>query len=245
MPVNMRHRGAPAVAGALLRHLPPPPPARLPPLQRPPMHTSFAALERLGVSMETSPRCMSDVEQDAVVFDAVYGPRLHRDAFCTTLPAVVRECERMAAQVTKRTLRLKHLLSAHRTLLDGGGRLRQGLVHAGGVRGHYASYVPPVAASVGGLLDDLLAFMAQTDSPDMLTATVATVRLLQIHPFNDGNGRTARLLFLSLLVAGFGWRTIHPQLIGSLFQAGNHALISRSLHQIRTGDWTSTLALLG
>jgi Fic family protein len=41
---------------------------------------------------------------------------------------------------------------------------------------------------------------AQLDTPD--TAFTAHRRLVDIHPFNDGNGRTARLLMNLILIRG-------------------------------------------
>jgi Fic family protein len=50
-------------------------------------------------------------------------------------------------------------------------------------------------------MDDFAAWFAQaSDTPE--TAFTAHRRLVDIHPFNDGNGRTARLLMNLILIRG-------------------------------------------
>jgi Fic family protein len=50
-------------------------------------------------------------------------------------------------------------------------------------------------------MGDFAAWLAHApDSPD--TAFTAHLRLVGIHPFNDGNGRTARLLMNLVLIRG-------------------------------------------
>ncbi len=69
----------------------------------------------------------------------------------------------------------------------------------------------PAPALVPGLMGDLAAWLA-TAPPTPLAAIEAHRRLVDIHPFNDGNGRTARLLMNLLLLRG-GWPpvAVRPQ----------------------------------
>lgn len=69
-------------------------------------------------------------------------------------------------------------------------------------------------------------------------------RLLQIHPFTDGNGRLARLLFIAMLGSQYGIRAIYKDFIDGLFDSDRHLLVLASLRQVRTGDWTEVLMLL-
>jgi len=149
----------------------------------------------------------------------------------------------MVVRTSKRTLRLKHLLAAHAELIANGGRLRNHSAGVGGVGGQFATYLPPESARVPGLMNDLLAHVMRPSAKDLLTATVSMVRLLQIHPFPDGNGRTARLLFVALLASAYGWRPVFADLLACLFRSGNHELLLASIEQQRSGDWTAVLAL--
>lgn len=59
----------------------------------------------------------------------------------------------------------------------------------------------PSPAEVPALMGDFAAWLgAAEDTPD--TAFQAHLRLVAIHPFNDGNGRTARLLMNLVLLRG-------------------------------------------
>lgn len=81
-----------------------------------------------------------------------------------------------------------------------------------GIAGRYADqgryvltdrgrYVFPSPAEVPALMGDFSGWLgAAPDTPD--TAFTAHRRLVDIHPFNDGNGRTARLLMNLVLIRG-------------------------------------------
>ncbi len=103
-------------------------------------------------------------------------------------------------------LRSIDVLSLHGLVLrsiedDYAGRLRNG-----GVRIVGANFTPPNANKVSDLLDQLIAFV--NDNPlelnEMLMATIFHHKLVWIHPFFDGNGRTVRLAMnLLLMKKGF------------------------------------------
>jgi Fic family protein len=62
-------------------------------------------------------------------------------------------------------------------------------------------HIFPSPAEVPALMGDFAAWLA--DAPDTpATAFTAHRRLVEIHPFNDGNGRTARLLMNLILIRG-------------------------------------------
>ena len=69
----------------------------------------------------------------------------------------------------------------------------------------------PTPAEVPALMGDFAAWLsAAEDSPD--TAFTAHRRLVDIHPFNDGNGRVARLLMnLILIRAGYPPIAVRPE----------------------------------
>jgi Fic family protein len=103
-------------------------------------------------------------------------------------------------------LNTKDILELHALVLraieqDFAGRLRNGAVRIAG-----ANFVPPNAAKVHELIEDLIGFINQ--NPEQLnTIELATIfhhRFVHIHPFFDGNGSTVRLVMnLLLMKEGF------------------------------------------
>ncbi|MGO4818834.1 Fic family protein [Flavobacterium sp. W22_SRS_FP1] len=103
-------------------------------------------------------------------------------------------------------LRSIDILSLHGLVLrsiedDFAGRLRNF-----GVRISGANFVPPNANKVSDLLDELIVFINTNPLQlnDIELATVFHHKLVWIHPFFDGNGRTVRLVMnLLLMRCGF------------------------------------------
>ena len=58
----------------------------------------------------------------------------------------------------------------------------------------------PSPAELPALMGDFSAWLRRPANPE--TAFTAHRRLVDIHPFNDGNGRTARLLMNLILIRG-------------------------------------------
>jgi excisionase family DNA binding protein len=104
------------------------------------------------------------------------------------------------APVTEETIR-----KVHRLLLEGileePGEYRTGMIAVPG-----ASFTPPRSAEIPRLLRELVDWLEDNPweySPVELAARFMH-RLLTIHPFHDGNGRTARILMnLALLRNGY------------------------------------------
>lgn len=68
-------------------------------------------------------------------------------------------------------------------------------------------YIPPEASEVPALLDELFAYVEGSDDHPLVKAGVIHYQIATIHPFEDGNGRTARLMsgyYLDLCGYGFG-----------------------------------------
>jgi Fic family protein len=103
-------------------------------------------------------------------------------------------------------LRSIDILSLHVLVLrsieeDFAGRIRNG-----GVRISGANFVPPNANKVSDLLDELIDFVNTNplELNDIELAAVFHHKLVWIHPFFDGNGRTVRLAMnLLLMRCGF------------------------------------------
>jgi Fic family protein len=117
----------------------------------------------------------------------------------------IRFVEEMAAQdtpVTEHTIRSLHA-SILRTISDEeAGRYRRAQVRITG-----SDFVPPEAVAVPGLMADLGAWLNNVEAAKrhpVERAALAHFRLVDVHPFVDGNGRTARLLMnLLLMRAGY------------------------------------------
>lgn len=70
-------------------------------------------------------------------------------------------------------------------------------------------YIPPEYCDIPGLLDELVEYVNTTDDHPLIVAAVVHYQLVTIHPFEDGNGRTARLLSGYILdLNGFGFNGI-------------------------------------
>ena len=84
------------------------------------------------------------------------------------------------------------------------GKFRQEQVWIGGgsISPHNASFVTPHHDRVPSLMADLVQFCARTDVPVLAHAALAHAQFETIHPFPDGNGRTGRALFHSMLRRG-------------------------------------------
>lgn len=68
-------------------------------------------------------------------------------------------------------------------------------------------YIPPEYIDIPGLLDELVDYVNTTDDHPLIIAAVVHYQLVTIHPFEDGNGRTARLMsgyILDFYGYGFG-----------------------------------------
>lgn len=104
------------------------------------------------------------------------------------------------------TLRSIDILSLHGLVMrsvedDFAARIRNG-----GVRIVGANFTPPNALKVASLLDELLMFVNENPLGlnEIVLSTIFHHRLVWIHPFFDGNGRTVRLAMnLLLLKTGF------------------------------------------
>ncbi|MFQ5342920.1 MAG: Fic family protein [Anaerolineae bacterium] len=94
--------------------------------------------------------------------------------------------------ITEHTIRQIHTLILRTIDDEEAGRYRRGQVRITG-----SEYVPPEAVSVPALMQELVAWLDSDDASarhPVETAALSHFRLVHIHPFVDGNGRTARLL---------------------------------------------------
>lgn len=70
-------------------------------------------------------------------------------------------------------------------------------------------YIPPEYCDIPELLDELVMYVNTTDDHPLIVAAVVHYQLVTIHPFEDGNGRTARLLSGYIMdLNGYGFNGI-------------------------------------
>lgn len=106
---------------------------------------------------------------------------------------------------TARSLTPTHMREIHRTLLRFGedtaiaGKWRTVQGWIGGVAPTHATYVPPPAEEIPGLMKDLCAFVNRRDLPPIAQAAIAHAQFENVHPFADGNGRVGRCLIHAVL----------------------------------------------
>lgn len=73
----------------------------------------------------------------------------------------------------------------------------------------HPDYIPPECTDIPLLLDELVDYVNATDDHPLIVAAVVHYQLVTIHPFEDGNGRTARLLSGYILdINGYGFNGI-------------------------------------
>jgi len=92
------------------------------------------------------------------------------------------------------------VLKIHKILLTGinndwAGQYRNGNVSIVG-----ASFLPPTHDVLRGKMNEFMVWLHTTKAHPVLVAAEAPYRLVCIHPFADGNGRTSRLIMNLLLL---------------------------------------------
>lgn len=118
--------------------------------------------------------------------------------------------------ITEKVILKIHRLATADTLpKESSGRYRQGPVYV--VRRRYGQpqevvYAGPTAKRVAGLMKDLVEWIQQSTGKEIHPIIVAGVvhqEIAAIHPFNDGNGRTARAVaILVLYERGYDFRQL-------------------------------------
>jgi len=111
-------------------------------------------------------------------------------------------------------LRSSHLLKLNRIALEGlsayAGNFRPGPIKIGG-----SKHVPPNAHQVPELVEEMCDYINEhfTDTSPVHLAAYLLWRLNWIHPFADGNGRTARAVSYLVLCVALGIRLPGAQTI--------------------------------
>ncbi|MCH5179600.1 MAG: Fic family protein [Erysipelotrichales bacterium] len=70
-------------------------------------------------------------------------------------------------------------------------------------------YIPPEYNDVPSLLEELIKYINESDDHPIIKAAILHYQLVTIHPFEDGNGRTARIMSNYILsYYGYGFKEI-------------------------------------
>ncbi|HKD08098.1 MAG TPA: Fic family protein [Bryobacteraceae bacterium] len=110
----------------------------------------------------------------------------------------VRELARHETPITEGDVRNLHRFVMQRSEPEIAGRYADRPRY---VRTEAGRYAFPQPAEIPSLMGDFTAWLTQAPNTPQ-TAFAAHRRLVDIHPFNDGNGRTARLLMNLVLFRG-------------------------------------------
>ena len=74
---------------------------------------------------------------------------------------------------------------------------------------HIPEYIPPMADEIPALLDELIEYVNLSDDHPLIKAAIVHYQIVTIHPFEDGNGRAARILSDYVLdYYGYGFNQI-------------------------------------
>ena len=96
------------------------------------------------------------------------------------------------------------ILSVHHLILQKIEKEFSGKLRTSGVRISGANFVPPNALKVDEFVSELINFANNSEMDILIKSAIFHHRFVWIHPFFDGNGRTARLLLnLILMKNGF------------------------------------------
>ena len=120
----------------------------------------------------------------------------------------IRELARQASPITESDIRSLHSLVVKRSRAEIAGRYADSPRY---VRTETGRHIFPSPAEIPPLMAEFAAWLrVAPDTPEV--AFTAHRRLVDIHAFNDGNGRTARLLMnLILLRAGYPPIAVRPE----------------------------------
>lgn len=151
--------------------------------------------------------------------------------------------EAVAGADATTTLSIETLCGWHCTLMSGSptperyvGVVRDEQGWIGGTSPLDAHLVTPPAGELGGLLDDLIAYVNRVDVDPIAQAAISHAQFEIIHPFGDGNGRVGRVLVAWVLTRRLALLVPPPV---SVAIAADVAGYSSGLVLFRLGDHLS------
>jgi Fic family protein len=131
--------------------------------------------------------------------------------------AALEMVEQLAA--SRAAITEKHIRGLHALVMAGGRKKAKATDHRDGQnvirdsRNRSIVYMPPEAKDVPALMEEMVAWMdasARQGLPCSIRAGIAHYQFATIHPYYDGNGRTARLLTTLILhLGGYGLKGLY------------------------------------
>lgn len=154
-----------------------------------------------------------------------------------TEDAIAGLADRDRVITTADIVALQHVIAPR---LERGLRREQNWVGGPGWSPLRAAFVPPPEGEVPRLVDDLAAFVTETEGNPIVRAAIAHAQFETIHPFTDGNGRTGRALIHTVLRRADALRnTLIP--ISTVFSGDTDSYIAGltafRADPPRLGDW--------
>jgi len=156
----------------------------------------------------------------------VRGKSLREHLEARNHPEAIAYVERLALK--GKTIEQGDILEIHKLLMRGIDDQNAGKYRTGQVRVAGATFMPPSADKIQPMINELL--LTLDKNPDELrTIELAAFfhhRLAYIHPFLDGNGKTARLLMNAILMSrGYPFTVLlkvdRPKYLRALSEADN------------------------
>jgi Fic family protein len=160
----------------------------------------------------------------------VRGKSLREHLEARNHPDAIDYVEKLAQKET--TINQEDILKVHALLMRGIDDQNAGKYRTGQVRVAGATFMPPPAEKIQKMINELLQTLSQ--NPDELRpielAAFFHHKFVYIHPFLDGNGRTARLLTNAILMKnGYPFTVLlkvdRPKYLRALSEADNRNLI--------------------
>lgn len=154
----------------------------------------------------------------------VNGKSLREHMEARNHPDAINYIEKLAQ--TQTTITQEHILKVHALLMRGIDDQNAGKYRTSQVRITGATFTPPPAQEIPTMINELLRTISQ--NPDELSpieqAAYFHHKLVYIHPFIDGNGRTARLLTNTILMKnGYSFTVLlkvdRPKYLKTLYEA--------------------------
>ncbi len=176
----------------------------------------FHMLESLGSArIEGNHTTLADYVESSLDGSATTGDHLREIANIEQAMAYIESAMEPGAAISEHFIRELHAIAVRDLVREGDAT--PGAYRATAVRIAQSNHLPPEAVQVPGYMQELVAFINQTDPPkyDLIKVALAHHRFGWVHPFGNGNGRVVRLLTYALMIKyGFnvkaGGRVLNP-----------------------------------
>ncbi len=192
-------------------------------------------IEGFTVSVDDAFAAMDDQEPMDAGDLAWHAVRGYRDA----MTYILQLAKRTPLSLSADTILALHFMLQQYDLGKWPGRWRPDQVFVFDADNEVTVYVGPEAEDVPGLVDELVDQVNTADlqADSLVTAAMAHLNLVMIHPFKDGNGRMARCL-QTLLLAAAGTASVPEFASIEEYLGGHEQDYYRVLAQVGGDEWS-------